>query len=206
MSLNGAEKYRREESPPRRPGDDLIARAMQVPIQSVLRDLFGLHVPFDLDRSWKTNCPFAFEHPDGGIDKNFRVYPSNSAYCFAMHGGLNPVRIVMIQRDLPAKKAAQHLADRYGLIGQEPYWKKMQRLVLESENERAGGGSPQHAVEAMQSALARLEGFTARQYDEDVLAVIEDRLEKLDLVIRSGVDGAVRSWLSETVDAVRSTL
>lgn len=208
MFLDGAEKYREKptEDPRRRGRSDLIEQANAVPIQDVLKDLFGIHVPLELEKSWKTDCPFGFEHADGGIDKNFRVYPTNTAYCFAMHGGLSPVRLVMMQRDLPPTRAAQVLADRYGLAKREPYWEKMNRLILERETASTSTGSPEHAVEAMQTALERIPGYSARQFEERILAAVEERLEELDVAIRSREAGAVREWLAETTKYVTEQL
>lgn len=208
MRLDGAERYARREpeEPRRRQRESLIEKANQVPIATVLRDFFGTYVPEDLASSWKTRCPFGFEHADGGIDPNFRVYPTNTCYCFAMHGGMGPVRLVMTQRDLPPTRAAQVLAERYGLEQREPYWEKMARLLVESEASGPNVGSPQHAVEAMQQSLDRLPGYAERQYDEEILTTVEERLEGLDAAIRSRTEGSVRAWLHETIRLVSERL
>lgn len=165
-----------------------------------------MDVPDDLERSWKTICPFGWEHADGGIGKNFRVYPSNSAYCFELHGSLTPVRVIMMSRGCGAHRAAMYLDSKYALtVPKEVYWEKMKRLVLERETREVSVGNAQNAVEAMHTALHRLPGYADVSLDEEMLGTIEERLEELDRVLRAR-DGSVRVWLAETVDVVRERL
>lgn len=196
MELRGAEKYRRQpEEDPRRTALQVeIDQANTVPIQDVLKDLFGIYVPAGLDRSWKTTCPFYFEHPDGGVERNMRVYSSNSAYCFAMHGFMTPVRMVQLRSEIGSRRAAQALAERYGLAKKEPYWVRMQQLVLDQSVKVQEAGSPTHAVAALQAALGQIESYGLRQFDPDVTQAMEIELEKLDDVLRTRTEGGVREW------------
>lgn len=199
--LRGAEKYRREPDVDarRKRGSAEVERANSVPIQSVLQDVFNLYVPSDLYRSWKTSCPFSYEHPDGGIEKNMRIYASNSAYCFAAHGVLTPVRMMQVHYGVSQSRAARMLADRYGLVKSEPYWKRMERLVLEQATRMQEAGSPAHAVAALQTALGRVPGYTHKQFDPEVTTAMEAELERLDEVLRVQRDGGVREWFREAL-------
>jgi hypothetical protein len=201
LELRGAEMYRRK------PVDDPRLKALRaevdksntVPIQTVLKDLFGIYVPGGLDRSWKTTCPFGFEHPDGGVERNMRVYGSNSAYCFAMHGFLTPVRLVQLRNEVTQRRAARILAEQYGLAKREPYWVRMQQLVLDQATKVQEAGSPTHAVAALQAALERHESYTMRQFDPDVTQAMEVELERLDEVLRAREEGGVRAWFREAL-------
>lgn len=207
--LRGADKYRRQpvEDPRRSALQADIDRANAVPIQSVLQDLFGIFVPSGLDRSWKTYCPFYFEHPDGGVERNMRVYGSNSGYCFAMHGFLTPVRIVQLRSEVGARRAAQILSDTYGLaLKKEPYWVRMNQLILDQAVKVREAGSPTHAVAALQAALERLEGYADRQFDPDVIEALEAELEALDDVLRTREEGGVRQWFRKALTHMNTML
>lgn len=208
QELRGAEKYRRQpvEDPRRTALQVEIDRANAVPIQSVLSDLFGIYVPTGLDRSWKTTCAFSFEHPDGGVERNMRVYGSNSAFCFAMHGFLTPVRLIQIRSEVGAKRAAAILSERYGLVKRVPYWERMRQLVLDKSVKVQDSGSPTHAVAALQAALGRLESYQVRQFDQDVMQAMEDELERLDEVLRTRVEGGVREWFREALGRMNTML
>jgi hypothetical protein len=208
QELRGADKYRVRsvEDPRRRALSAEVDRANSVPIQSVLKDLFGVYVPEGLDRSWKTHCPFYFEHPDGGLEKNLRVYGSNSAYCFAMHGFLTPVRLVQLRSETGPKRAAQILAERYGLVKKEPYWVRMSQLISDQSTKLRDSGSPTHAVAALQSALEHVEGYDRRQFDPDVTQAMEAALEGLDEVLRTREEGGVRQWFRSALKSMTTML
>jgi len=85
MSLPGMENYGQGE--PELDRDKpwnhwlVLLANKEVRIESILNDYYGLGVPMDAER-WKTTCPYASEHTDGGVDRQFRVYSSeNYAYC-----------------------------------------------------------------------------------------------------------------------------
>lgn len=206
--LRGAEKYRRtpEDDPRRKRLNAEIERANSVPIQTVLQDVFHLYVPEDLFRSWKTMCPFSYEHPDGGSEKNMRIYASNSAYCFGLHGVLTPVRLVQLQVNVNALKAARMLSDRYGLARTEPYWKRMQTLVLEQSTRMQQAGSPTHAVAALQTALGRVPGYRDREFNPEVIQAMEAELERLDEVLEAKREGGVREWFRDALRRMTETV
>lgn len=204
MSLPGAERYGREPEPDRARSEAqrAIDRANAIPIQDVLRDRFGIEVPRDLTSSWKTRCPFGFEHADGDASPGMRVYPTNTAFCFVLHGFLSPVKMVMMARDCGATAAARELARTYGLEDDEPYWERMGRLIAESEQPRPTGFVT-NAAQAMVQALHRIEGYDTRQYDEPILSALEERMEVLNSAVNSKQPGALRAWLDETVECVK---
>lgn len=206
--LRGAEKYRRppEDDPRRKRLNAEVERANTVPIQTVLQDVFHLYVPSDLFRSWKTTCPFSYEHPDGGLEKNMRIYASNTAYCFGAHGVLTPVRMLQLQVNVSAVKAARMLSDRYGLARSEPYWKRMEKLVLEQATKRQQAGSPTYAVAALQTALGRVPGYRDREFDPVVTKAMEAELERLDEVLEARREGGVREWFRDALQRMTETV
>lgn len=71
-----------------------------------------IHGP-DQARSIKQHCPWGWTHADGGDEKAFRVYGTNTAFCFAGCGYVDPIIFAMKQWDLPRLQAAKELALRY---------------------------------------------------------------------------------------------
>lgn len=208
MILPGSEKYRRqpedsERTRRRAHGQVEIDKANGIPIQQLLEEDYGIFVPSHLERSWKTNCPYDFEHPDGGVGKSMRVYHTNTAHCFDQHGHLSPVRLEQIKSDCGQLRAARILAKRFGLASKEPYWKRMNQMVLERETRLGDVGSPIHAVEALQHALAVSPEYVERQYDADVSAAFEEQLEKLDSLLLQRATHVVRPWYMAAVQEIR---
>lgn len=181
-------------------GTRLIERANEISIFGVLEDLFGIKVPSE-GRSFKSYCPYAFEHPDGGVEKGWRTYPStNSSFCFVMHGYLDPVRLVSIQRDVRPVEAAKWLLRHYGLLKPVSYGRRMQELLAEREASVQRVGSTAYLVEALQAALSAIPAYAERQFAPDVAAAMEEELEGLDAIlvnIRGDPSEPVRSWYSE---------
>lgn len=204
----GMEKYRAEVPHRDYQVHPLVQRAEQIPIQEVLKDLFHIYVPTGLSGSVKIKCPFGWEHSDGGISAAMRVYPSNSCHCFAslQHGYFGPVKLVALHKGWSYLRSAKYLLGQRNLLDEDPYWVKFPKLVQSHELARRIQVSPQHAVEALQTALGRLSTYESRQYDEDVLQAVESVLEDLDCVIRAGQEGGVRTWLSRSVLAVSAVL
>lgn len=64
-------------------------------------------------RSLKAHCPWGWTHPDGGMEKSFRVYATNTAYCFAGCGFINPVRAAAMLWDVSEQRAAKEMSARY---------------------------------------------------------------------------------------------
>lgn len=200
--LPGADKYLKHDEPDNRSRATRFVDKInaEVRLSTLLQDEFGIYIPDEIVRSWKTYCPWSFEHPDGGTDKTLRIYPSNSAYCFALHGVLTPVRIVQIQHECGSYKAAHILAEKYGLAQRKPYWERMNELVLEQATRKKNRGPLSYAAEALRQALVQVPGFQWREFDDDVVAEVGRQLERLDDL--DDREGAAREWLVEAVASV----
>lgn len=192
-TLGGSDKYR--QASPRR-GSPLIEQANAVSIFDVLRDFMGIDIPNTGSKSWKTDCPFNFEHGDGGRDKGWRVYPStNSSYCFVLHGVLDPVRLIMLRKDLSAKRAAYVILENYGLLKSRNYRERYDQIVAEREMRSAGVGQPAVLVEALHSSVRADPRYIEKQFDVEFNVVLEKALEELDVLLARKADGdEVRVW------------
>lgn len=62
---------------------------------------------------------------------------------------------------------------------------------------------PQYAVAALTVALSAVEGFSVRQYDQDVRAVLEAAVE--ELVVGMPVS-EMRSWIDRSLEKLREVL
>jgi hypothetical protein len=209
-TLPGAEKYlvsaAVKQATPTTWAERLIERAdSEVSIFNVLEDFCGVHAPRE-GRSFKSRCPFADEHPDGGrLDKGFRTYPgSNSAMCFVMHGYMGPVRLAQLRFGVRPLVAAKKILDAYGLDRPRPWRVRLRETMIEAEQRatRPGTGDPTHAVEALHIALRKEPTYVTRQFDDDVLHAMEVVLDRLDVVMASGDPDAVRRWY----DAAKSAM
>lgn len=177
---------------------EVVRRANEVRIARVLQDLHGIHAP-DEGSSFKTWCPFAFEHADP-LDKNFRIYPNqNRCYCFAAHGGMNVVRLVEMSRDLRPVQAAQWVLNRYGIPAGVGWRERFEEMLKERET-RESVGAAQNIVEAFHVAL----GETAMTGNARRL---EERLEELDELLGRGAgEEEVRAWYVQARAELREAL
>ena len=152
----------------------LIERADNVNMFDVLEDFFGLNLPRVGD-SYKSKCPFYYEHADGGLDKGWRTYPAtNSSMCFPMHGYMGTVRLIQNKYGISSQKAAYKILDNYGLLKPKNYRVRYNDLLLEQERQEQGAvGNPQNAAAALNMALRNIPSYTARQFDDDVLEALE---------------------------------
>lgn len=66
-------------------------------------------------RSIKNHCPWGWTHPDGGYERALRVYDTNTAFCFAGCGYIDPVIAASRLWDVPRLRAAKELSMRYGV-------------------------------------------------------------------------------------------
>lgn len=177
------------------PAEKLINRANAVDIFDVLEDFFDLRIPRTGD-SYKSRCPFYYEHADGGLDKGWRTYPAtNSSMCFPMHGYMGPVHLIRNKYGDRPFRAAERILKHYDLLRPKPWWERYDTLALEQAQARTAVGNPQHAVSALNLALRSVSGYTLRQFDSDVLAAMEVVLNRLDEVAQQDDPSAVRLWL-----------
>lgn len=176
----------------------LIDRAnSEVSIFDVLDEFFGIWVPRE-GNSWKARCPFGYEHPDGGLDKGWRTYPStNSSMCFVMHGFMGPVRLISIKYSERAVKSAERLLRHYGFLTPRPWRERFTELQVEMEHRTPSVGNPQHAVAALSVALKEHPQYTRRQFDSDVMQAMEAVLDRLDQVVQQEDPEKVREWYGQ---------
>jgi hypothetical protein len=179
MKIPGLDKYRPQASA--QPVDFWVALANErVRIEDVINQHFNpdLPVPYHTT-SWKTSCPFAFEHEDFGFEKQFRVYSeTNSCYCFKMHGHMDPVSLW--QSRLPGltkRQAAIDLLETYGIDTKTRNWRERFR---ETQAEAASAFDPGPVKRAFQVMLLSLPDYGKRQFDEDVIADVDTVLKEIE--------------------------
>lgn len=206
MSLPGSDKYRVE--PEARASNTAIDRANEVSIIAVLKDFLDVEVPDSGDRSWKDWCPFGFEHPDGGRDRGWRVYPStNSSFCFVMHGGMSPVRLVAIRKDVHPRRAADLILDHYGLLKPRHWRERYNELVASHSRARRSNTSPTALLEALHAALSREPLYFEKQFDGDFNTLLESKLDGLDTLLSDAADDdEIRAWYVSTRDELAGAL
>lgn len=181
-----------------------VERANTISVVKLLDEEFGVYVPPELGgKSWKIDCPFAWEHVDAGLDKNCRCYPaSNHVYCFATmeHGRLTPVKLWAVKNGWQQGKAARDLLAKYGLSKPRDYRERFAELI-QAREQQGGVGASSYAVEALQQAMGSVRGYDRRQYDPDVVGALEEQLEALDsLVERSAGRSEMREWYRNARD------
>lgn len=141
-------------------------------------------------RSVKVFCPFGFEHSDDGQEQALRLYDSNTAFCFAGHGFLTPVRLAQLMWDLSSQDAALRLLEEAGetlLLGPMDAEQTRARFAERPEMDRS----------ALQQALnvwcARQPGWKSMEFHPDVLSVLE-KLSELLPAVQSDEDA--EKWLT----------
>lgn len=195
--LDGAAKYLvpKDDRARYEERDALVIRANDTADLRVMLNDLGADIPEDAVTSWKAHCPFGAEHSDGGIEKAMRYYPeSNSAYCFAAHGILTPVRVLALSEGISQHKAAQRLV---GAAGIRYGWRERFREVQE-EASRPGTASPAYAITALHVRIQTHPNYLRRQFDDDFRAAWEGCMERLEGVgnefdaFMGWVEGSVR--------------
>lgn len=205
--LEEAGRLRAPSGSNRRGGSYMLDRANEVPIHDVLRDVFGAFVP-DGGTSMKVYCPFAFEHGDGGVDKNCRIYPAtNSLFCFTMHGFMPPTRLIQIREDVNIWRAAESLLQRYNIPTGRSYQDRFQDLVLSRETSRADVPTTAVIVESLHRALRNVEEYLSRQFDPDVTAAMEEELDRADALLSASADmDEIRHWHTSALHRITSII
>lgn len=175
---------------------DVVLADQEIPIQDVLEKWCDTHVPRHLTGSWKTRCPFAAEHPDGGMDPGFRVYGSNTAHCFVMHGHFTPSSLLAFVTGWSRTRAANYLLDTHGLRKRRTYRERYGDVLREvEERERDRSGDVQELAMALQGELGEDERYSAHEFDPAVREAWEHCLKALDeLARRSAGPEILRQW------------
>jgi hypothetical protein len=178
----------------------------KVSVVSVLNDHFGMQVPEDAD-GWKTTCPFYYEHEDGGIDRQFRVWAaSNRSWCFAMHNVLDPVNLWRYRKFFPTgRDAAESLLTAYGIdFRPKPYQERMAALRGRTE---AYVADPDVIVQVLTLYLARLPGYDEAQYRPEVLRTVNLVLSEVHPFCATGPqEQEVKEWLHQAKERLARSM
>ena len=201
----GMDQYRKREETRKKRNPD-IERARKVPIHDVLRDFCNITVPYS-EGSYKTYCPFSSEHPDGGKDRTMRVYSAtNSAYCFALHGNMDPVSLVVLLKGIPARVAAQQVLQKYNIPSRAPWRQRYQEILLDSERRESQAVDAAALVEALHVALSQEPHYLDSLFSRRLNDVLEARLQVLDSIVGTANEEEIREWFQSTVEMARRLL
>ncbi len=179
---------------------DLIDLANTIPLATIFSEFYGIEVPEtdEFSRSYKTYCPFQFDHPNP-IDRNFRYYPTtNSSYCFEVHGLLTPVRLTAMARDRGTKEAAMFLLQHYGKLRPKKWEDRWQELVLAREARTSV--RMQSACEALHIWIEAT-GFSTHQFEPWFQEQLRDSLEDLEREDKVLVDPKL--WLTQAKQGLK---
>lgn len=177
-----------------------------VSIREIYTQMTGSYVPDGQMFSWKIHCPFEFEHSDGGLDKNTRIYDSNTIYCFGMHGVIRPVYLYARWKGIPTKLAAEELLKERGLLEKKGYrarWNDLMELREEKFHQRLGEQS--YAIDALQKSLENDRMYVENEYAEDVRSAWVISLAKLDVLWSrpETTAASLTAWLHISKDRIK---
>lgn len=176
--IAGLDKYRPVATS--RPGDYWVQLANDnIRIEDVINEYFNpdLPVPYN-STSWKTSCPFQYEHEDAGFEKQFRVYSeTNSCYCFKMHGHMDPVSLW--QTRLPGSSRRQAAIDLLEAYGVETKTKDWRERFRETQAHSKRSFDPVPVTQAFQVMLHSLPDYDRRQFEEGVIEDVDTALREI---------------------------
>lgn len=196
-SLPGSEKYREKFADrPQTWFDWLLARAQdEIRIEEILNVYFGYNIPYEA-RSWKTRCPLAAEHEDGGLDKQFRIYSeSNTAYCFESHGRFDLLRLWQMHTHISKKQdAVIDLLEVFEVPYRDvPYQEKFVQI-----KEKRLNVSVESVVASMNLFLFSLPRYSELQYSPEMLSGMEDFLSQIkDVCEKAKRFEEVNEWFQQ---------
>ena len=197
MPLPGSDKYRQTTPDP--PRDGLVDRANEATSTLTMLLSLGCSIPEGVQRSWKFHCPWEEEHGDGGKDKAARYYgTTDTAFCFAGHGALTPVKMLAYDSGITYKKAAEKILRDTGQWNVTVDWRER---FAELKDKKQAAVSITYAVDALRLALSEDEQYRYRQYDEDVRAKMEQALEVLDAIPDYSLEN-LRLWRNKSKAAI----
>lgn len=211
MPLPGSEKYRKVEDASGIESLSEFDRANAAVSTLGLLLSLGCNIPTEVERSWKFHCPFEAEHMDQGIDKTARYYGStDTAYCFAGHDALNPVRIIARLEGLSYQEAATKILEDRGLLNKkkQTYQERMEEALSISKSLLVS--DPSDAIAALRLSVTRdLPEYTSRQFDAD----IRERWIKCASVLQDAIEShggltpeQVSLWLQTSKEYIRKGL
>lgn len=164
--------------------ETIVDRANQlIDIRDVYNNESGFFAPTGEYFSWKIYCPFAYEHADGGIDKNTRMYPPTHIYCWAQHGKITPVFLHARRNGLTQKAAAEELLHKAGLLKPKNFRERWQEILSErGDKVNVRLGSQSYAIDALQKRLALDSDYADHEFDDAVRQSWNYVLETLDAI------------------------
>ena len=177
----------------------LVDRADEaVDIREIMKDM-DLWAPDGEFYSYKISCPWSGEHPDGGIDKNCRIYGGTNIFCFAMHGRITPTTLYARWKGVSRDDAARELLDQRGLLSKN--WReKWTDLMAEKEQEQ---GSPEELVSALNKELDNDLIYKLEEFSDPVREVWKKILDDLDLMWYHADLNLLTSWFSASLHKLR---
>lgn len=194
MPLPGSDKYRKVAEQGSTATTDVEKANEAVDVLPLLWAL-GCKIPADVERSVKFKCPYSAEHPDGGIEKAARFYgATRSAYCFAGHGVLTPVKLVADSEGLSWDQAADKILRDRGLKAKPQTYQE--RFAELREREDVVVLDTSYSITALRTWLsATFPDYGKRQYDSDVREAFMLCVESLNSRPDPSVDD-LREWLT----------
>lgn len=173
-----------------------------VPIETVLKDLFNIDVPPDAG-DWKAPCPLGSEHSDGGRSKAMRVYSdTNSAWCFSHSKTFTPFSLWQLAHNTRAKKVpALEMLEKYGISTSPPSTEeRWNRLDAAAEG---GPVDVEHLKDIYISFLRTLPGYGTLQYEDEVLDIVSKTLRTLDNLPSGAAYDTLGEWLETAKKLMR---
>lgn len=173
-TLPGSDKYRVVEPPRQLTWEQQVIQKAktEIRIEDVLQKYYDIDVPYEAV-SWKVRCPYAYEHADGGLDKQFRVYSdSNTGWCFEMHGRVDNLSLYRDQHPyLNYFDAAKSLLEDFDI----DFHRKSYREVYEDiVSEKRVDLRYQDIVDAMKLYVSAFPQYVEHEYDGEVVQRIND--------------------------------
>lgn len=206
-----AARYGINNARPERPGNSVIERADEAVNVIDVLEAMGCDVPRGEYNSWKMFCPFREEHPDGGLDKNFRVYPPTNVNCFAMHGYMRPTQLYSRWKNLSRERSALILLEERGLLKPKFYrdrWNDLVNFREENREARRSLGDPSYLTDALNTALSTNPNYKASEFSAPVREAWRVVLTALDVLFsRDDTDGAkLKFWFDRSLAKIEAAV
>lgn len=173
-----------------------------VPVTKALALVDSSFSHVDISFKGKLYCPFGhINHSDGGREKSLRLYSvTNSAFCFASCGFLNPVRLFSIAYDLKYKNAAYRVLEATGYkpLSLQERWDSVSTTEIQINKDDL-----QQALIVFCIKFVGVNIWKTVQYENDILTYLDKCFYLLSLV--SSEEDAY-SWLASSKEIMSSVL